>query len=333
MPKNPLALAGVLLALVIVILLLVRGDSGPAVEEEIAAGLLYPSLDTAAVDRITIRADENRVELARRGADWIVAGVEEFAADPDGVKRVLDVLASLTADEVVSRKPEKYDLFELDSAGAVEVAVGAEGSEAARFFVGKSGPDFRSTYLRDGSREEVFLQSQSLRSVFDRGTRTWKDRTVFRIDEESIVALEWERAGESIRIEHRPDEGWVVTAPEGHRAKSPAIQGMPAGLTRLTANEFPPEADRGSAGLEAPEGTVRIFLRDESVKTLLIGAEKPDSGMRYVKRGSDDVLYLVSSSRLMNYVKPAEELIEPVPADSALAPSDSLAGAETVADE
>ncbi|MFH1278652.1 MAG: DUF4340 domain-containing protein [Candidatus Eisenbacteria bacterium] len=333
MPKNPLALVGVLLGLVIVILLLVRGDDGPVKKEEARAGLLYPALDTASVDRITIRAGENLVDLSRGGSAWVVASEDGFAADPEGVTRILEALASLRADEVVSRKPEKYDLFELDSARAVEVAVGAEESESARFYIGKSGADYRSTYLRDGARDEVFLQPEALKGVFDRGTRTWKDRALFRIDEEKIAALEMECGGGTIRVEYRGDEGWVVTSPEGYRAKSPVIQGMPAGLTRLTANEFPPAADMALAGLSEPAGTVRIILQDESVKTLLIGAEKPDSGMRYVKRSSDDVLYLVSSSRVLNYIKPAEELIEPVPPDSSLAVPEAAAIPEGVGDE
>ncbi len=317
MHRSPILLAGLLVALVLLIFILSQSGGGPEMEGA-ASFLLYPALDTDTVDRIVIRGGGNVTELVREGERWKVATEENYDADRDGMDRILEALASLSAAEVVSRKSEKYGLFELDSAQAVEVEIVSGGEEAARFFIGKSGADFQSTYIRDAEREDVFLQPVPLKSVFDRGSRTWRDKTVFRLDDAEMLALELDRRGEIIRFENRGEGTWVVTEPPGHRPMGVLTTALARGLTRLTCTDFAADGEREAAGLGEPEATVRIFMRDEQDRTLLIGAEKEGGGGRYVKRGSDDVLFVVPGSRLAHYLKPAEELIEAVPPDSAL---------------
>ncbi|MFH1681737.1 MAG: DUF4340 domain-containing protein [Candidatus Eisenbacteria bacterium] len=321
MRRNPILLAGVLLALLVVIVLLARGGRGGAGREsERDAGLLFPDLDTSRVDRIEIRTPRAEVGLFRDGAAWKVATEDSFPADPEAVGKVLAAARDLSAREIVSRKPDKYDLFEVDSARAVEALLSAGEAAAARFFIGKSGEDFRSTYVRDASREEVFRQADPLRSVFDRGTRTWKDKAVFRLEEEKMAALELEREGETIRLENRGESEWAVTKPEGHRPIGALGVSLARGLTRLTCIDIVSMSDSAETGLDAPLAIVRIDMRDEPDMTLLIGAEKEGGGGRYVKRAADDVLYLVPGARVANYLSPADELIEPVPPDASLAP-------------
>ena len=317
MHRSPILLAGLLVALVLLIFILSQSNGGPEMEGA-ASSLLYPALDTEDVDRITIRGGGNVAELFREGEKWMVATEENYDADRDGMDRILEALASLSAEEVVSRKSEKYSVFELDSAQAVEVEIDSGGETAARFFIGKSGADFQSTYIRDSEREDVFLQHVPLKSVFDRGSRTWKDKTVFRLDDAEMLALELDRRGEKIRFENRGEGTWVVTEPPGHRPAGALVAALARGLTRLTCTDFAADGEREAAALDEPVAAVRIFMRDEQDRVLLIGAEKEEGGGRYVQRGSDDVLFVVPGSRLVHYLKPAAELIEPVPPDSSL---------------
>jgi len=327
MRRNPLALAGVLLMLILVIVLLVRpGGSGKT--EEAASTSLYPGLDTSRVDQIRIRAGQAEADLFRDGGLWKVASEDSFPADPGGVQRILESVSKLTNDEVVSRVPEKYDLFQVDSAAAVEVVLGAAGEEEAHFFVGKSGPDFSSSYVRDAGREEVYLQPDPLKGVFDRGSRTWKDKTIFDLSEEEMAELWLVQGEEAVVLENKWEEGWLVAEPEGYRPAEGMAQGMARGLTHLTASDFGSGGEWEAAGFEEPRAEVRITMVDETVHTLWIGGEKEGGGGHYVKRDSDEILYVVPKSRVAPYLRPLGQLIEPIPPDTGAAP-DSAVAADT----
>lgn len=321
MRKNPIALAAVLIVLVLIVILLGRsGERGPAAEAK--EELLFPGLDTAVVDRIVIHAGENGAELVRGGEGaWVVASEDDFPADPEAVERVLEASAELSAASLTSRRPSKHAIFEVDSAQAVEVALEADGEEAARFFVGKSGPDFSSSYVRAGGRDEVYLHPRPVRSVFDRGNRTWRNKRIFDFAREDLARLRVEREGGTLLFENRGDQGWAVLEPEGYRPIGPLVEGLARGFTRLTASDFGGEEEREAAGLENPRARVVLQFTDGTEKTLLIGAEKGEGGGVYVQRGGDDTLFLVPAARIAAVFRKTEELIEPVPADTASAPA------------
>jgi hypothetical protein len=322
--RNPLLLAAIFVLLLgLVVLLVVSGQGSPA-KKRGGSEALYPDLDTSRVDRIEIRTSRGSADLFRDGPVWRTAKEDSFPADPDAVMKVLEAAAGFSARDIASHSAEKHEIFDVDSGSAIEVRLATGGTTSARFFVGKSGSDFQSTYVRDGGGVDVFRQAGSLKSVFDRGARTWKDKAVFRLDEEKMAAVELARKGETIRYENRGEAGWVVAKPEGYRSVGALAVAVARGLTKLTATDIVSKSDTLLTGLDAPEAVVRIELAGGGEKTLVIGAEKPGGGGRYAKRASEDVLYLVPSSRLANYIRPTEELIEPLPPDSALMPPPEL---------
>jgi hypothetical protein len=328
MTRNPFLLAGVFVALVgAIVLFVLSGRQNPAGKRE-GAGLLYPDLDTARVDRIELRTPRASVDLFRDGALWRAAREDSFPADPDAVQKILDAAKNLNARDIISRNAEKYAVFEVDSAKGVDVRLSAGGKEAAHFVVGRSGSGFQSTYVRDASRREVFQQAAPLKTVFDRGTRSWKDKAVFRLEEEKMLAVELERKGETIRLERLGEAGWSVASPVGYRAKGAMGEALARGLTRLTATDVAPAADAEKGLFETPEAIVRVDMRDGPDPTLLVGAEKEGGAGRYVRRESDGVVFVVPVARLANYVKPSEELIEPAPPDSSLKIPPGAGGAE-----
>ncbi|RPJ47674.1 MAG: DUF4340 domain-containing protein [Candidatus Latescibacterota bacterium] len=319
MNRSPAILAAVFLVLVGgIVLFVVSGKGGPA-KRAADADALYPDLDTSRVDRIEIRTRRGGADLFRDGPIWRAASEDSFPADPDAVGKLLETALGFEASEIASRNASKHEIFAVDSASAIEVRLLSGAETDARFFVGKSGSDFQSTYVRDARGPDVYRQVGALKSVFDRGSRTWKDKAIFRLDEAEMVSVELDRKGEIIRYESRGEGGWVVVKPEGHRGVGALAPAIVMGLTKLGAIDYAPAGDDSVAGVDPPEATVRIGLRGGDEKALLIGAEKAGGGGRYVKRTSDGVLFLVPSSRVVNYLRPASELIEPAPPDSGLA--------------
>ncbi|NNE09919.1 MAG: DUF4340 domain-containing protein [Gemmatimonadetes bacterium] len=326
MTRNPLALAALLIVLVAGIYFVIR----PAPESETAGpARLYPDLDTAAVDAIVIEGKADRTELARGEGGWVVVTEDGFPAERKGVDRVLRELVHLSAGEIASKRAEKYERFEVDTANGVGVRVSAAGGEVAHFVIGKRGPDMTSTYVRDMARPEVFLHPNALTSFFDRGGNTWKEKEIFHIEMNDMETLTVTRGEERLVFAQR-DGDWFVEEPAGYVKTGPLLVAMARVMTRLTAIDFPPEEERALAGFDEPEARVEAGMRDGSSHVLLIGAERDGAAGRLVRHGSDEVLYSVQSSRLTNFMRPTEELIKPAPepeaADPEAADPDESAG-------
>ncbi len=313
MTKNPVVLGVILIGIIGIIVLLAR----PSLPERSGSdgGRLFAELDTSAVDQISIDADED-VELLREEGGWVVASQEGFAADPDGVDRLLSEIHKLSADDVVSRRPEKHEKFEVDSAQAIGVVVGSGGETVAHFYIGKSSQDYSSNYVRDASRDEVFLQHSSVRNQFDRRGRSWKDLTVFTLEYEDMRRLEVIRGDEKLVFSYEGAEEWIIQEPPGYIPAGPYVIAMARVLTRLTAIEIPPAEEWDSAGFDEPVATVTVTMAAGDSHQLVLGQDRPDSPGKYVHRGEDEVLYVVPSSRVLNFTRPTEELIVPAPPDT-----------------
>lgn len=314
MMKKPIALSASLAVMLLGIFLLLRTEP-PRMVESGTETFLYSGLDTAQVDGVTIRSGADHVSLVREDGVWKVATEDGFPADPAGVDQVLRTVAELTSGDTTSRKPEEHEQFEVDSAGAIDVRLTTGSVTASRFFVGKSGPDYTSTYLRDSGSDEVLLQSASIRNVFERGGNTWKSKIILHLDMDRIETIRITQGGERLELRNDFPAGWTVIHPEGHQPNGPYMQELVHGLARLSAVDFGSVDDRERAGLDEPVAEVRITMLNGSEQMLRIGGEWDGGKRRFVERNRNGVLYLVPPSRLAAILGPIEDLIEPVPTD------------------
>ena len=67
----------------------------------------------------------------------------------------------------------------MDSTGVEAKLMDANDKLLAHLFVGKTTPGFLSSYVRPADSNDVYVAQGYLQSVFNKGTRTWKDRTIF----------------------------------------------------------------------------------------------------------------------------------------------------------
>jgi hypothetical protein len=94
-------------------------------------------------------------------------------------------VTSLIHESIVSNKPEKQSLFQVDSTGTV-VRIFEKGAEKASFVIGKAGSGYSETYARLTNSDDVALVSGTMSSVFNRPVKEWRDRTILTVPKESI---------------------------------------------------------------------------------------------------------------------------------------------------
>lgn len=170
--RTTLLLLGVLLVLGTIAALL----EGPARRDRPRErGPLLPGLRPQDVQAVRIAtAGGAAVRLERAGAAWAV-GETRRAADGPGILRLLETLTALEEGALASDNPAKRGLYEVDAGKGIAVRLEGEGGKVlAEFTVGKTGPDFASSYLRREGEDRVWLVSRDLRLEFSRPESAWE---------------------------------------------------------------------------------------------------------------------------------------------------------------
>ena len=150
--KGLLYLSGLLM-----ILLAVAWLSGVFGDEVSTVELPELTIDTGAITRIQLTSGDESIDVSRsEQVGWSLTAPIEASADTSTVSRFTTQLDDVKLEGIVSSNPDNYDKYQVDSSSATYVRI-ETGSEAVEFYVGKSGPDFESKYVRLGDDDRVFL--------------------------------------------------------------------------------------------------------------------------------------------------------------------------------
>lgn len=279
-------------------------------------------LDPGKVNRIVIEGPKGRTVLEKGPDQWRLTEPIDYPAEPELVRSTVNLLAGLSSDGVISTNPKKADLFEVDDAHALKVALydDAEGADPkVRLVVGKLAPGFTHTYVKVGDGPAVHQVPGALRFQLERDATAWRDKTVLAFDPATIDGVTL--AGKATVSVKRAGDGWAWDKAAAGKAApgADAVERLIKDLSVLRAQAFedtPPEAPA------APLLTVTLARKDgTSPIDLVVEAEE---GTRYrVVAEANPQRFLVATGPLEPYVKdPAAALAPPpaAPAEKAGAP-------------
>jgi len=311
-------------------------------EKAAEESILFPGFEVDQVSSVEIKTKDRQVKLNKEDETWLVATSGNYPADPEAVDTMLGKVKDLRSALTASKSADKHSQFEVDSESGVEVKMLGTGEDVlAHFFVGKMGPDYMSTYVRKADEDEVLLVNEYLKSIFDKGTRGWRGRTIFDFDPMQVqrLTLVSQEKGE-IAIEAQEDGGWQIIKPEVAPAEKDAVDDIVRDISKLSADDFaekkkeqdeegtdeteveevvspveqaasPLEVEQAASllkeyKLDEPQSKVMVDLKDGTARILLIGDK---SGYRhYVKREDKDTVFMVSKSKIDRLFKDLEDL-------------------------
>lgn len=303
MRRNLLILIGVLVGLIVVALILERPFGGGR-KEEIKP--LFPGFDPQAVLKVEIRDGGTTTVLKKTEDGWTVETARNYPADEEAVKEMFDEVKGMMTEELVSRDPSKHPRFRVNEDG-VEVKMFGEGDKLlAHLFVGKSGPDYISTYVRRANSNDVYLIRRTLRPVFAKGKTGWCSKEILSFDEERAVQVEIVSQGR--RVVLKKDEEWKMVEPEEAKVKAEELREMLRELSRLKADDLEIEKGPKECGLERPSAEVSVKLDDGTVYRISFGDES--DGKRYLKAEGKEQIFMVYKYKVKRILKTADELKE-----------------------
>ncbi len=269
---------------------------------------LFPAYKPERAAGIYIKAGERRVALERTPDGWIVPSEDSLPADPRGVDSILDKVAAFSLKDRVSSNPDKRSVYQVDSSGVFVWIVDESGDTTAAFVVGKVGPDYQSSYVREAWGDDVILTPGYLRSMFDRGEMTWQDRLIFDYSPDEITSISVRRGGEEYTLASTDGAEWYFAAPESAACNRSRAARLARLLAHLRCEDFAGRLPLPEAGIAGSDTALSFSTAGGLEHRLVFGSENDDRRVHFTKDDSD-VVYLLARSKVDRLLPPRSEML------------------------
>ena len=307
--KQLLVLIGVFVVLGLLVLIFEnpfgKSEEQKKVEE---ARLLFPFFNTENVAKIEIIAPLGltTTTLVKQNNQWLVETMDNYPADQTAVKELLDKVAEMKTVQRVSSNPEKQAVFQVDSSGVEAKLTDAGGNLLAHLFAGKTTPEIFNSYVRAADSNDVYIVKGYLKSTFDKGYRSWRDRTIFSFLKEDVTHLTIRSAEEDIELQIDAAGAWRMLKPIVSAADGTEVEAITELMSSLETDDFAEAKPLSEYGLDAPKVSITALLKDGSARTLLIGVE--ESGSHYVKREDKTQIFELNKGRVDKLIRKSADL-------------------------
>jgi hypothetical protein len=293
--KQIVILLGIFVALFIIWLVFGR----ESLDQPEPAASLFPDFKSESVAKVELTQDDKTTVLQQDNSKWLVETSDNYPADETFTEDILSKVSEFKTDNLISDKPEKQSLFEVDSSGIEAKFSDSSGNLIAHFFVGKMGTDYRSGYVRKADSNNVYIMDGNLRSMFGKESGEWRDKTIFDFSSGNVTKVTLASEAEKILLQLDVESNeWKLIEPEAANAKKDVVDGILNSLSALKANDFADKKELKEYDLDEPKSLVSADLNDGTSKTLFIGKE--ESGKYYVKRADQETVFQVSKYTIDN---------------------------------
>jgi hypothetical protein len=231
MKKNTYILIGLFCCLLIVAFLVLQ-KPGERSANSASTGLLF-SIDSLLVDKIEIKTSAFSLLLEKHGAEWFVAQPVNYKADQANVGQLIHQIKNLEIKNIVSSKPEKHSVFQVDQTGT-QVTAYEKGAEKAAFVLGKMTESYSESYVRRLNSNEVLLVEGISSYTLNRPVKDWRDKSILTVPKESIKEMQFQYGDTTFNVTLN-DSTWFVGKEKAHQ---PVVEGILTSISNLQADDF-----------------------------------------------------------------------------------------------
>ena len=306
--KQLLILGAIFVVLAILVLRFENPFGQSEYEKKVETAMpLFPDFNEEQIVKIEITATGETTTLSKQNDNWLVASMDNYPADGEGVAELLSKVTEFKNTQRVSNNPEKQSEFEVDNTGVEAKLMDASNKVLVHLFVGKTTPGFLSSYMRPADSNDVYVAQGYLQSVFNKGTRTWKDRTIFSFNKGIVTQFNIVSPEETIELRLDADGAWQMLKPVVAVAKTTEVDALLTTFSELDTDEFAEATDElAEYGLDTPQSTISAMLNDGTTATLHVGKE--EEGKLYVKRDDKATVFRLFKSNVDRLIKKSDTL-------------------------
>ena len=309
--KQLLILSGIFVFLLLVVLIFEnpfrKSDHQKKIE---TATKLFPNFKKDEVSKIEIIAKGETTILTKQDEQWVVTTMEDYPADSESVKALLEKVEEFDNVNNVSNNPKNQADFQVDSSGVETKLMGANDKVLAHLFVGKNTPGHLSSYVRVADSNDVYIAQGYLQGTFDKSTRTWKDRHIFNFKKGLVTQINITSADEKVELRLDAENKWQMHQPIAAAVNQTKVDTLLTNFSKLPTDDFVEPKELSEYGLTSPISTITAVLNDGTTPTLHVGKE--EGGKHYVKSVDNKQIFMLYKSNVDDLIKKSDDLMENV---------------------
>lgn len=255
-----------------------------------------PELKADDPDKISITAaDKGEVILEKKGEKWELSKPVAFPANQEVVKSVLSNLKELKSTEIISGQAtdEQKKLYELDATKAVHVIAWKGADKKLDITFGKSGG--RGQMAMVEGKPGVYSVSGYSSYMYTKEVKQWRDTEIFKFEDANVSQLQITNKEGEFSFTKGDKWGGTFKGKPIERFDAAKVDDAVRSVKALNADDFGDGKQPADTGLDAPEATMTVTLKDNAGKyTLKVG--KVSSGMlHYAQKEGSPTVYIISN--------------------------------------
>lgn len=307
--KQLLTLGGILVLLLLIALIFENPFRKSEYQKKVdEATALFPKFNEDQVDNIEITVKGESTTLTKTDGKWLVTSMDNYPADLNAINDLFEKVAEFDTANHISDNPKNQAEFQVDSSGVEVKLKDANDKTIAHLFVGKNTPGFLSNYVRVADSNDVYIAKGYLQGVFDKSTRTWKDRTIFNFNKGIVTQITITSPEESVELMLDDENKWQMLKPTAATVIQNEIDNLLNSFSQLKTDDFAEAKELTEYGLDTPNSSISALLNDGTIRTLHVGKE--EGGKLYVKSNEKDQIFSLSKSTVDNLIKKSDKLME-----------------------
>jgi hypothetical protein len=258
---------------------------------------IFQNLAVNDVTRIQIRSAAGSLTLEKKGNDWCVAERDDYPADFEKIRDLVETLWALKAGQEMQVGSSQFGRLKVlapnqgNDAGTEIDLIGVKGVNIASLIIGKSvdrtdnarGAAASGRFVYNPAvKDRVYLVSESFFSVDPVTIGSWLDKTFITPGElKEVEQVAWSNNPGWKVVRDDPKTDWTLEKPQPgetlEKSFGQSLSNFSPGFTDVRPTSIPPD----ETGLKDPF-EVRIKAFDGFNYDLLIGKQAPDKA-RYVQ--------------------------------------------------
>lgn len=296
MKRNTVTLIALLVVLAVVAYLVTQK---PGEQSSSGLGTQLLTLDSVAVDKLDIRSQKSHVVLEKRGVDWYLKEPVDYKADQSIVGTFIHDIKELRVRNVVSNKPDKFAVFQVDTASGTLFSISEKGVKTDSMLVGKAGASYTELYVRRLPSNDVAAVDPMILYQVNREAKDWRDKTIFKTPKENIKEIKYQYGDTTFTLAYQ-DSVWKIGKDV---VKTDDVDGILNSLSNFQADDF-----IDTTLLPAPKINALIAYGGEQLRFSFLKSQNKYA----VQISSSPQWFVVELWKTNSFLKRKKDLVKPV---------------------
>ena len=249
------------------------------------------------VDKTSVtNGDKGDVVLEKKDDKWVLTKPVDFRANQENVKQLLNNLKELKAKEIVADNADDSVKkgYELDPQHAVHLVAWKGDDKKVDDWFGKSGG--RGEMMMVEGKPAIYAVSGYSSFVYTRDLKGWRDTEIFKFDDANASSFEIDNTHGKLSFTKGSDK-WAATFKGKPLAnfddtKIPTALGA---FKSLQADDFGDGKQPSETGLDNPDSTVTITLKDNAGRYVLHVGKISSGTSHFAQKEGEPTVYTIAS--------------------------------------